>query len=881
MQSLRRFALSVCSLSLTVVVHAQCNDFGPAFGSVGVDDSQGDREVAAQVIWDDGRGPALYLAGRFDIAGDTSATNIARWDGMRFETLGDAQFINQNENFPPRVNALAIYDDGSGDALYIGGRFTKVNGIVCNGVAKWDGASWSAPTGGAGSNSIVRALAAYDDGSGSKLYVGGDFVYIADVLSPYAARWDGTTWENFTSSAFSSSVYTFAAHDDGSGPALFIAGRVMGNGRNIVKWTANGIAFAGWGTSSSSSPTFINSLAVFDDGSGPQLYAGGYFEYIQSLLVNHVARWDGTSWSAVANGSPDQVRGLVTHDDGGGLRLYLCAGWSTVLPSEIRRLDASGWTSVGNADRLGVSLCSFDPGTGAELFVGGHVLTLDGVRVSGIARWNGAQWTALTTTATGRNERVEALVSHDYGAGAALYSDRRMSAGDAVERWNGAGWTQLGGQASGNLLALASIDLGAGNELYAGGDFTQIGGVNAGGVARWNGSVWQAVGTGIAGGARSVKALARYDSGSGPVLVAGGDFLTAAGQPAGSLASWDGQAWSTFGGGTDGTLSALANFDSGSGPELYIGGGFTNVSGTVAYSIARWNGSAWSGVGNGANGHVYALAVFDDGAGPQLYVGGNVNGFDGVNHQNLARWDGVQWSAVPGGTVDRVYSLLVHDDGSGPALFAGGRDFILRWSGTSWSTLGTGIYDDVRVLASLVTSGGTRELWLGGDFVRAGTVASSHIARWSDACPCPRSTYCTAGTTSSGCVPSINGYGTASASASSGFVVRVDSVEGQKTGHIFYGISGAALNPWSPLSSSYLCVKAPSQRTGTQMASGTVGACDGVIQLDWNQYVATHPTALGVPFSAGAQVWAQLYFRDPPAPKTTNLSDGLTFTVCP
>jgi hypothetical protein len=35
------------------------------------------------------------------------------------------------------------------------------------------------------------------------------------------------------------------------------------------------------------------------------------------------------------------------------------------------------------------------------------------------------------------------------------------------------------------------------------------------------------------------------------------------------------------------------------------------------------------------------------------------------------------------------------------------------------------------------------------------------------------------------------------------------------------------------------------------------------------------------PFSAGAQVWAQARFRDPPAPKTTNLSDALAFTVLP
>jgi hypothetical protein len=51
--------------------------------------------------------------------------------------------------------------------------------------------------------------------------------------------------------------------------------------------------------------------------------------------------------------------------------------------------------------------------------------------------------------------------------------------------------------------------------------------------------------------------------------------------------------------------------------------------------------------------------------------------------------------------------------------------------------------------------------------------------------------------------------------------------------------------------------------------------------LDWNAYIATHSGSLGVPFSAGQSVGAELYFRDPLGPKTTALSNALTFTVCP
>jgi hypothetical protein len=36
-----------------------------------------------------------------------------------------------------------------------------------------------------------------------------------------------------------------------------------------------------------------------------------------------------------------------------------------------------------------------------------------------------------------------------------------------------------------------------------------------------------------------------------------------------------------------------------------------------------------------------------------------------------------------------------------------------------------------------------------------------------------------------------------------------------------------------------------------------------------------------MPLSAGQEVRAQAYFRDPAGPKTTALSNGLVFTICP
>ena len=62
------------------------------------------------------------------------------------------------------------------------------------------------------------------------------------------------------------------------------------------------------------------------------------------------------------------------------------------------------------------------------------------------------------------------------------------------------------------------------NVLYAGGLFTDAGGVTVNYIAKWNGTTWSALGTGMNS---SVNALA-FDS-TNNVLYVGGNFTTAGG----------------------------------------------------------------------------------------------------------------------------------------------------------------------------------------------------------------------------------------------------------------------------------------------------------------------------------------------------------------
>src|SRR5262245_42638031 len=97
--------------------------------------------VRAFAEFDDGSGPALYVGGSFTSAGRVVANRIAKWDGERWSALGSGM----NPGYANRtVSALAVFDDGSGPALFAGGQFTTAGGVAANHIAKWDGSSWAA-----------------------------------------------------------------------------------------------------------------------------------------------------------------------------------------------------------------------------------------------------------------------------------------------------------------------------------------------------------------------------------------------------------------------------------------------------------------------------------------------------------------------------------------------------------------------------------------------------------------------------------------------------------------------------------------------------------------------------------------------------------------
>ena len=82
--------------------------------------------------------------------------------------------------------AMAVYDDGDGPALYVAGGFETAGGIKACGIARWDGRYWSSVGGGVNKPSgcgQVKALVVHD----GELVAGGCFTTAGDATASIAS----------------------------------------------------------------------------------------------------------------------------------------------------------------------------------------------------------------------------------------------------------------------------------------------------------------------------------------------------------------------------------------------------------------------------------------------------------------------------------------------------------------------------------------------------------------------------------------------------------------------------------------------------------------------------------------------------------------------
>ncbi|MBI1854220.1 MAG: hypothetical protein HYR85_28105 [Planctomycetes bacterium] len=417
-------------------------------------------------------------------------------------------------------------------------------------------------------------------------------------------------------------------------------------------WVDKQFAFAG-AMGAYDSQVAVNSLAVYDDGTGPALFAAGILRVAGDVRVNDIARWDGIRWSRLGAGTNGTIEALTVLDDGSN-PVLVAGGYFThaggTAAMSVARWNGTDWSPLGSGiDGMVSCLAQFDDGTGRKLYAGGHSQFVTGHPTVGfVERWDGSNWSTVTTflSATQEAPAITMTPFSDAAGPALCVGGNFTSIGGVpalrIARWNGSSFASMSTGMSSTVTALANFDSGSGPSLYAGGQFFSAGGHLVNLIARWNGTDWEALGSGLdlPGHRRSVAGLVSFDDGSGPALYASGQFSDAGGIPVQNIARWNGTAWSALPGGVVSTGNrALAVFDDGSGPALFTGD----------YWVSRWRGGPWRAVGNGTRGYITALATLDDGSGPALYAGGTIMLDDGVSTQGIVRWDGHRFTPVGGG----------------------------------------------------------------------------------------------------------------------------------------------------------------------------------------------------------------------------------------
>lgn len=292
-------------------------------------------------------------------------------------------------------------------------------------------------------------------------------------------------------------------------------------------------------------------------------------------------------------------------------------------------------------------------------------------------------------------------------------------------------YRNIGNGTDSAVLAMVNYN---GNLIVAGNTITKAGNTSVNRIARWDGTSWHTLGTGISG---SIQSMAVYNN----ELYVAGSFSTAGGVSVNNIARWNGTTWAAVGSGiavTSGGIvnKAMAVYNG----ELYVGGNFTTAGGQSVSNIAKWNGTSWSPVGTGVSGIVYCMIVHNN----SLVIGGIINNAGGISVANIAKWNGTAWLSHSSGFTGAppfgglVYSLGIHNN----ELYAGGNfttaggvsaSGIARFNGSAWSALGQGLSiatnppNPLFVYAMASTSTG---LVIGGTFSGSGTVSSTNLILW-------------------------------------------------------------------------------------------------------------------------------------------------------
>jgi hypothetical protein len=391
-----------------------------------------------RILYSDTINNYMYTAGTFNTVGGKHMQGIARWNGVKWDSLGygiDGLSYYTGNSSPQSPFTITNYQG----KLYVGGVFSSLGNVKSPCLGTWDGFAWdSLPIqpfkGNLSSNDGVLTSAVINN----KLYIGGWFDTIAGKPGIIGiAQWDGINWGslNFPNLKDFYYVSTICEYKG----SIYVGGNfcntVGDTNSSILRW--DGAIWHSVGGGIQGLSVHINSMVVYKG----ELYVAGYFFKKDGNIGDDIQRWNGTNWKGVGGGvgGYGQIFQLMIYND----KLYALGSYDKIggIPTAyIAEWDSIKWCSLGSTfDNVITGGCIYND----SLYICGGFKKIDNTPIYQIAKWMGGNYvdscgvdpTSVNDIITD-NERVEVYPNPSTGIFTIKLSNSKSEIKNIIELYN-------------------------------------------------------------------------------------------------------------------------------------------------------------------------------------------------------------------------------------------------------------------------------------------------------------------------------------------------------------------------------------------------------------------------------------------------------------
>lgn len=280
-------------------------------------------EVKALAIYNNN----LIAAGRFTSIGGLTANNIAQWNGTSWSTLGTGIAGFSGGANIGGINTLVVHNN----ELYAGGTFTIAGGITVSNIAKWNGSNWSSVGNGIAACNVsgninwcypyngVGILCEYNN----ELYAGN--------CTNGVVKWNGASWIALGGGLTNGGVNsTFVRGMTVYNGKLIVGGYFSSAGLttayNIAAWDGINWSYIGGNSTNNGLNNYVNALGVYNNS----LYAGGDVQNAHGaspvVPFNCVAMYTGTNCATTIDNTTNLVGGTFSSNQFGATYQWINCG---------------------------------------------------------------------------------------------------------------------------------------------------------------------------------------------------------------------------------------------------------------------------------------------------------------------------------------------------------------------------------------------------------------------------------------------------------------------------------------------------------------------------------------------------------------------------